>query len=576
MRIEIVAIWDPSLGRFIFWMPQSNLAPPVLYFSALVPDWGSAEPFMKLDKNWQMAWRRSEEVILAAIGPVNESEVDVVSDNEDLDEEEQASSQEERVTISNIDNPLQSLEFLKVFADAIKTFLNTEILSKTKVELNNHKISMVLQELLDFGVPFIVENNQLREHIPSDSLINSILATTKQLQNKAASSINNFKQGNGAGGFSQQTGLASNFKQTHPEGSFPITLEKSGSKTPWRTEVIRHNENELFVDLVETINLIVVSKQGNAIFNNYSNYNGTVSSALEYSKATIDGTLDVRSTIPGKPHVTINLDSPLIHSLDSQARELFDQSVTLHQCIDKSLWRNSYFKQLECVPPDGKSQLMKYSVDVVELANIYKINNGIFNLNKYIGLIEVELKSGIYNPTMNESNTKNEFEIIINTGGAIDSTKEIENLEVEIDVPAGHDLKMIRSTNGTLMKSVNNGTWKWKLESPIVLSGSFIMRCVIIPTSNNLELNQQCSNYETLQMSNYTQGNGISNNLTKIDTSSACQILKPNYLNVKYSYKGSLFSGMKVKNVEIFNESDGGKPFKGVKYISKSSNFIVR
>lgn len=615
VKIDIVAVLSLQDASIWYWYCLKEDAPPRGYFQRLFPDFSAANPILKLDKDWEMSWKRFDEMVVVTIGHVEPNLMEIVSDNEDSEEEdseeddvnEPLQKQSNSYSLSNYSNPVQNLVFLSIFIDAIKTFINSESLSKHKIILNSHKITMILQEMIDAGIPFIIDINQLREHIPSDSILNAILSTTKQIQNTATNSIANFKQG----GISA---ISSNFQSigfnTGGESNYPIILDKSGCQTPWRAESIIHNENELFVDLTETIDLIVFSSSSSSLPSSsysFSNFNYGFDH-LQYSKATINGSLDLRSSLNGKPIVTINLDSPILKSFDSigkEANNLFDSSVILHKCVNKEIWKNQFnLKQIQCTPPDGKSNLLKYSIDIIELEKLSnKLNNSkggdYFNKNKYLGLIEVELKTGLCNPISNNLNNyeKNEFEITLKTGGSglIDSVKEIDNLSIFIDLPNGFDLKIIRSSNGSIMKSID-GKWKWELESPVVLNGTFILRCSIISTfsNNNNGLNNiiQTSvikqvdnklnemNYMTdsqLDLSNKNQISITTNELID-DNNNNNDILKPNFLNVKFSYKGALFTNTKVQNIDIFDDGETNKfkPFKGVKYLSKSDDFIVR
>lgn len=601
-KIDIVAVLGAGDGAIWYWYSLGDVSPPRGYFQGLFPDFATADPVLKLDKDWEMAWKQVDDTVIATIGQVEPGVVDIVSDNDDSDEEDEDEDDQDDIkdpqpapstapSLSNNSNPVQNIVFLSLFAETIKTFINSDTLSKHKIILNSHKITMALQELVDAGVPFIIEINQLREHIPSNSILNAILSTSKQIQNSATNSIANFKQG-GIGAIGSN--LQSIGFKTGGSFDYPITLDKSGSPTPWRAETVKHNENELFVDLTETINIIVSS--GSSPYSmdtsySFSNYNSSSSgiSNMQYSKATVNGSLDLRSSLNGKPIVTINLDSPLLqsfHSIGPEAHDLFDSSVMLHKSIDKIIWRNSNnLKQLQCTPPDGKSNLLKYSIDIIELEKLSnKLNNskGYFNKNKYLGLVEVELKSGLCNPILNDSKQKNEFEIILKTGGGIDNVKEIDNLSIIIDLPSGFDLKIIRSSNGSIMKSIH-GEWKWELESPIVLNGTFILRCAIISSNNVNPVQSSVQQLHDDSISNelsYTNNSQIDLNRSPMNDEdvSNYDILKPNLLNVQFSYKGALFTGTKVRNIDIFDdgESNKSKPFKGVKYLSRSDDFIVR
>ena len=65
---------------------------------------------------------------------------------------------------------------------------------------------------------------------------------------------------------------------------------------------------------------------------------------------------------------------------------------------------------------------------------------------------------------------------------------------------------------------------------------------------------------------------------TKLNTIKV-RISKPSYIKLSYSHKGPVPSGLKVDSLKIISAKGLGdtvKPYKGVKYMTKSGNYIVR
>jgi AP-3 complex subunit mu len=102
---------------------------------------------------------------------------------------------------------------------------------------------------------------------------------------------------------------------------------------PWRSAEVRHSSNEIFVDVVETID-VTVSAQGRRDF------------------CHIRGSVEVMTKLSGLPFCKLVLPSQIHY-----------EDVAFHRCIETD---GPDSKVLTFVPPDGRFTLMKYRITATQ------------------------------------------------------------------------------------------------------------------------------------------------------------------------------------------------------------------
>jgi len=114
----------------------------------------------------------------------------------------------------------------------------------------------------------------------------------------------------------------------------------------WRKEGIKYRKNELFLDVIESINLLVAS-------------NGTI------LRSEIVGAMKVRCFLSGMPELRLGLNDRV--QFQSKGRDLQGQKaiemedVTFHQCVKLSKFETD--RTISFVPPDGEFELMSYRLN---------------------------------------------------------------------------------------------------------------------------------------------------------------------------------------------------------------------
>ncbi|TID30022.1 hypothetical protein CANINC_001391 [Pichia inconspicua] len=579
-----------------------NEASTRLVFSAdmstEVPSEGNSvtlDPVLKIDSEWSVAWSKFDGIYVTTVNRNGKDIIDVESDNEEQEEEtseevdtinnenensiskivdletrenytslSDQDSEEEIAELSQSDveaisqreyrsdtvkqisnnlNPLQYLQFHEIFVEAMKMMIQTKKLTSHKIQLNAHRIVMLLKELVDASIPFITDLNQLRELIPNDSIIDKLVSTTKNIQNSAVTSISKIKKGE-----SIDVPKLPKFSS-----SYHFVLEKSGNETPWRRLQVENVQNEVFVDVTESLEIMVLpTKRYNYnTRNTFLNYNGNAESINndDYVKAIIHGQIELTTSLEGSPILELSLNKPVEISLP-------ECYPSLHRAINTGIWKNSDGKSVQLIPPDEKSTLLSYHINLKELA---ENSSQQLNISRFTGSISAELYSGI-------GINRNEFEIIINSGYGLNSgygntdsnMKEVENLSIEICLSAtaenldglkkdlkidNPNLKIIRSSAGSVYQ-IDNGNYEWKLDSDAPIGGKLTLR----------------------GMFQYEKDDFIQDNIA---------ILLPSALKIKYKHHGTVPSGLRINGINIISEKVNTKPFKGVKYTSISNDYVV-
>jgi len=197
-------------------------------------------------------------------------------------------------------NAMMILMFLyklvQVFCDYFKE------LEEESIRDNFVIIYELLDEMMDFGYPQVTEPKILQEYITVES---------NKLEKDPSSAAN--------------------------------ALATVTNAVSWRAEGIKYRKNEVFLDVVESVNLLVAA-------------NGTL------LRSEILGAIKMRVFLSGMPELRLGLNDKLFleaygrQATKGKAVELED--VKLHQCVRLSRFEND--RTISFIPPDGEFELMTY------------------------------------------------------------------------------------------------------------------------------------------------------------------------------------------------------------------------
>lgn len=160
----------------------------------------------------------------------------------------------------------------------------------------------LLDEMMDFGYPQTTETKILQEYITQESYKLDVTA------------------------------------QARP----PIAVTNAVS---WRSEGIRYRKNEVFLDVVESLNLLV-SSTGNVL------------------RSEILGAIKMKCYLSGMPELRLGLNDKAMFETTGRAtrgKAVEMEDVKFHQCVRLSRFEND--RTISFIPPDGEFELMSYRLN---------------------------------------------------------------------------------------------------------------------------------------------------------------------------------------------------------------------
>jgi len=191
--------------------------------------------------------------------------------------------------------------FLYRFVQLLKSYFNE--VDEESVRDNFVIIYELLDEIMDFGYPQITDGKVLQEYITSES------------------------------------------NKTEDEANIPRPPSAVTGAVSWRAEGIKHRRNEVFLDVVESVNLIIAA-------------NGTP------LRSEIFGSVQMRSQLSGMPELKLGLNDKVLFEQQGRAtkgRTVELEDVKFHQCVRLSRFETA--REISFVPPDGEFELMSYRLN---------------------------------------------------------------------------------------------------------------------------------------------------------------------------------------------------------------------
>ncbi|KAL4421936.1 hypothetical protein ABPG77_007878 [Micractinium sp. CCAP 211/92] len=185
-------------------------------------------------------------------------------------------------------NAMMIMQFLSRLVDLVKSYCHGEF-SEDVIKGNFVLIYELLDEVLDHGYPQVTDPAVMKSFIFQKGWVTP--ATKKKREAEAANA----------------------------------TLQVTGA-VGWRKEGLRYKKNEVFLDVIETVNMLM-SAQGSVL------------------RCDVQGRLVMKAFLSGMPDIKLGLNDKL-------------EDVTFHPCVN--LGRFNAEKVVSFVPPDGEFELMKY------------------------------------------------------------------------------------------------------------------------------------------------------------------------------------------------------------------------
>jgi AP-1 complex subunit mu len=113
----------------------------------------------------------------------------------------------------------------------------------------------------------------------------------------------------------------------------------------WRNEGIKHSKNEIFLDVIEKLNLLV-SANGNVL------------------RSEILGTVRMKSFLSGMPELKLGLNDKVLFDMTgrtTRGKLIEMEDIKFHQCVRLNKFEAE--RNISFIPPDGEFDLMSYRLD---------------------------------------------------------------------------------------------------------------------------------------------------------------------------------------------------------------------
>uniref|UniRef100_A0A8C1W4X4 Adaptor related protein complex 1 subunit mu 2 n=1 Tax=Cyprinus carpio TaxID=7962 RepID=A0A8C1W4X4_CYPCA len=173
-------------------------------------------------------------------------------------------------------------------------------LEEESIQDNFVVVYELLDELMDFGFPQTTDSKILQEYIT--------------------------QQGN---------------KLEVAKTKVPTTVTNAVS---WRSEGIRYKKNEVFIDVIESINVLVSDRSSEQLFS--------------WSVCVC-----VCTMLSGMPELRLGLNDRMLFALTGRdkGKAVTMEDVKFHQCVRLSRFESD--RTISFIPPDGESELMSYRIN---------------------------------------------------------------------------------------------------------------------------------------------------------------------------------------------------------------------
>jgi AP-1 complex subunit mu len=188
----------------------------------------------------------------------------------------------------------------------------------------------------------------------------------------------------------------------------------------WRKENIVHKRNEIFLDVIEKLNLLVAS-------------NGTV------LRSEIKGVIRMNSFLSGMPELKLGLNDKVL--MESHGRNKGQsvemEDVRFHQCVRLSRFEND--RTISFIPPDGEADLL-----------VYRLNT--------------EVRPLIWVEAHVEPHKGSRIEYMIKVKSNFKARSTANNVELEIPVPSDADSPKFKTAMGKVEYVPAKDAIVWKIK----------------------------------------------------------------------------------------------------------------
>ena len=470
-------------------------------------------------------------------------------------------------------------------ADALEEFLGSPLLA-SKITASYDVVAQVVAEIADAGVPCHAEPNALRDVVETGP------GVLKNLLGSIGASGTSPALGGQGGGTSGGAGPGILRAPIQPAQS------SQGSAVPWRRSNVRHTSNELYVDVVESLSVVLAPS-------------GRPLSAFAY------GSIAFNSKVSGVPDLLLNLSTggkgAGMGGRAEQLSRVMERAV-FHPCVRLKRWKDEGV--ISFVPPDGRFVLGGYEVDLLGSDAPLTTAKAKSNLNLPATL---EVTTGLgsngadfearlsQSPSMGSAATASLQSNLSSTGrgggfrpGPSGDSKgpSLDDLAVHIPIPSGvRTISDLRPSRGEAHWSPADGRVEWRIPAKEFGIGGAVLRCTIQGPLSDEDAAEASgvlngtttttSTYDYTDDEPYQSSSGARASTPQAQTPAAdasksqdkYKELMPTSASLSFSVKGWLPSGLKVESLLVDAKKSRGigpevKPYKGVKYLAVSRDGV--
>lgn len=283
------------------------------------------------------------------------------------------------------ENIMAIIVFLSKLVEVLTQYFKS--LEEESIRDNFVIIYELLDEMMDFGVPQTTDTKILKEYITQDYYKLIRKSTNRQVQPPNA-----------------------------------VTNAVS-----WRKDGITYKKNEAFLDVVESINMLI-------------NANGQV------LNSEILGEVKIKSHLSGMPDLRLGInDKGIFSSGDDEspgnARGIEMEDIKFHQCVRLSKFENE--RIITFIPPDGEFTLMSYRLSSAQF------------LMKPLILVNCKIKV----------HKHSRIEILCSAKAQIKKKSTANNVEIVIPLPEDADTPKFTPEYGSVKWVPEKSCLIWKLKT---------------------------------------------------------------------------------------------------------------
>ena len=209
----------------------------------------------------------------------------------------------------------------------------------------------------------------------------------------------------------------------------------------WRSEGIKYRKNEIFLDVVESVNILVGSG-GNIL------------------RSEILGALKMRSYLSGMPELKLGLNDKLLfesqHRNTGKGKAVEMEDIKFHQCVRLARFEND--RTISFIPPDGEFELMSYR-------------------------LSTQVRPLIWIEAVVEPHSGSRIEYMIKAKSQFKQRSVANNVEIHVPVPPDADSPSFKAQTGTAKYAPEKDCIVWTIKQVCELTKVFstaTLHCIVM------------------------------------------------------------------------------------------------